>query len=348
MEQKKALLIRLSSLGDVIFNIPLANILKSNGYKVTWIVGEKGFEVIKNNPAVDEMIFIPWKKWEKQCWIISFFEYLKLIKHIRSQNFDVAIDSQGLWKSFIWMYPCGAKRKIVPDSGKELSRFGGKEKIRNLHSPNIHAVYNYLKFAKHLGFDCSKVNITLPIANKDCITKIDNIMKDINTSKPIIAIAPATTWASKHWNKDNWKQLVKRLEKDYTIILTGTTSEQNLIKYISENKHYDISGKTNIIELAELFRRCDLVITVDSGSAHLAWATQTPKIITIFCSTPPVRYAPIGSKEKYIALSANISCQYCHTKDCNNIKKDYKCTFLPSVEEVENSVKKLFANNIII
>ena len=40
--------------------------LKNNGYKVTWVVGEKGVDVVKNNPAVDETIFIPWKKWKKQ------------------------------------------------------------------------------------------------------------------------------------------------------------------------------------------------------------------------------------------------------------------------------------------
>lgn len=62
---KKALIIRLSSLGDVIFNIPLANRLKENRYTVTWIVGHKGYDVIKNNPAVDETIYAPLKEWKK-------------------------------------------------------------------------------------------------------------------------------------------------------------------------------------------------------------------------------------------------------------------------------------------
>ena len=44
---KKILLIRLSSLGDVIFNIPLANVLKSNGFEVSWLVSEKGYDVVK-------------------------------------------------------------------------------------------------------------------------------------------------------------------------------------------------------------------------------------------------------------------------------------------------------------
>ena len=49
---KKIMLVRLSSLGDVIFNIPLANVLQRNGFEVTWLVSEKGIDVVKNNPAV--------------------------------------------------------------------------------------------------------------------------------------------------------------------------------------------------------------------------------------------------------------------------------------------------------
>ena len=50
MNRKRVLIVRLSSLGDVIFNLPLASVLKKAGYYVAWITGEKGIDVIKNNP----------------------------------------------------------------------------------------------------------------------------------------------------------------------------------------------------------------------------------------------------------------------------------------------------------
>ena len=78
---KKVLLIRLSSLGDVIFNIPLANVLKNNGYQVSWLVSEKGIDVVKNNPAVDKAILVPIQKWKKRGFsIVSFIEFLKTNK----------------------------------------------------------------------------------------------------------------------------------------------------------------------------------------------------------------------------------------------------------------------------
>ena len=61
-EKKKLLLVRLSALGDVVFNIPLANILKKNGFIVHWLTSEKGFDIVNNNPCVDKTILAPVEK----------------------------------------------------------------------------------------------------------------------------------------------------------------------------------------------------------------------------------------------------------------------------------------------
>lgn len=64
MAKKKLLLIKLSSLGDVIFNVPLANALKDAGYEITWLVSEKGIQIVENNPCVDKAILVPMKQWK--------------------------------------------------------------------------------------------------------------------------------------------------------------------------------------------------------------------------------------------------------------------------------------------
>ena len=110
---KKVLLIRLSSLGDVIFNIPLANVLKKNGFEVSWLVSEKGIDIVKDNPAVDKAILVPIQKWKKRGLSIeSFFEFLNILRQIRKEHYDVALDSQMMFKSMLWLKFCGAKRRI--------------------------------------------------------------------------------------------------------------------------------------------------------------------------------------------------------------------------------------------
>lgn len=342
MNQKRVLIVRLSSMGDVIFNLPLAKTLKDNGYEVSWIVGEKGIDILRNNPVVDEVILVQWKKWKNRRFWENFALYLRMLKRLREKKYDIAIDTQGLLKSFIWTAFCGAKRRIVSKSAREFAVFGGNEVIEKLSKDyNTHVTKNYLKFAKHIGIEAEEITACLPPSTKDSIEKIDSLLKDIDTSKPLIGLAPATTWVPKHWDKDKWKHLVEELEKNYTLVFTGTSKDSDLISHISGNKHLSLAGKTSVLELMEFFRRCDLVISLDSGSTHLAWASQKPKIISIFCCTPKGLYAPIGPTNKYIALSGNLDCQPCHKKHCPLKEGKNLCTLKPSVEEVLNSVEKL-------
>ncbi len=342
MEKKKVLLIRLSALGDVIFNLPLANILQSNGYEVHWITSEKGFDIINNNPLVDKAILAPVEKWKKQNFFKNLVEYIKIIKFLRSQKYDIAIDTQLLLKSAIWTAFCGAKRRIVSKSAREFAHLAGNEVIEKLsYDFKTHATKRYLKFSEYLGLESKEIVAKLPASTEKSIGKINELTKDLDKTKPVIGVAPATTWTTKHWNKDNWKELITRLEKDYTVVFTGTKKDEELIKYISEDKHLSLAGKTNLLELAEFFRRCDLVISLDSGSTHLAWACEKPKIVSIFCSTPKGFYAPVGPEDKYIALSGELSCQPCHKKHCAFAEEENGCTFSPSVQEVFEAVKKL-------
>lgn len=345
MNNKKVLIIRLSAMGDVIFTIPLANALKSDGYEVSWLVGDKGIDLIKNNPAVDETIYISEKENKRRNIFQKLIFYIKTINYIRSKNFDIAIDTQGLLKTFIWTRFCGAKRRIVSKSAREGAVLGGNEIIEKLYTGwDTHVTSDYLKFAKHIGIAVTEPKITLPSPEEETVKKIDKLLKNIDRTQPVIVISPATTWANKHWDKDNWKLLIERIKDKYTIIYTGTNDDKDLISYISQGAGLNLAGKTNVAELCELFRRTDLVISLDSGSTHLAWGTQIPKIISIFCCTPKTRYAPIdytssANNCKYIALSGNLPCQPCHKKKCS--LGTNACTRHPSVEDVLNAIGKL-------
>lgn len=339
MEEKKQkiLLIKLSSLGDVIFNIPLANALKEAGYEVTWLVSEKGIQVVENNPCVDKTILVPMKKWKQRGFSIeSFKEYLAILKQIRAEKFDIAIDSQMMFKSLYWMLFCGAKRRIISKEGRELSLLGGNEWIDNIsYTPDSPIVLNYLRYANHLGINPKEIKVTLPPRNKEQIEKIDGLLSGLDMSKPLVVIAPATTWKNKHWNKDNWKLVVKELSKECNIVFTGGPGDNELIEYISEGKHLNLAGKTDIMELMELFSRAKLVMAPDSGSAHLAWATRNPAVIAIFTCTPKDVLGPYGNPDKYVSLGGcGLPCQPCFKRKCHLKKNPDACTNFPNPKDV--------------
>ena len=339
--KQKVLIIRLSAMGDVIFTIPLANVLKDNGYNVTWLVSEKGYQLVKNNPCVDKVILAPIEKWKKSHTPFkNFLEYISILKQIRNEKYDIALDIQLILKSLLWTLFCGAKRRIVAKNARELSILGGNEIIPATRvGNNPHAVKSYLKYAEYLGLNTDNIRVSLPQTSKETKEKISELLQPIE-NKPFILVAPATTWTTKHWNKDNWKTLIPKLSEKYTLVFTGTEKDKELISYISEDKYLNLAGKTNLEELQELLSRAELVISMDSGTTHLAWATQKPKIVSIFCSIPETLYAPIG--DKYISVSAKEHCSPCHRKRCP--KGTNECTNYPTIDEVYNAIETLLNN----
>ena len=337
--QKKVLLIKLSSLGDVIFNIPLANALKKSGFKIDWLVSEKGLNVLENNPCVDNVILAPFVKWKKVSFLKSLKEYFSIIKRIRNEKYDIVIDTQGRWKSLIFMLFSNSKRRIAGSDGKELSKLGANEIVKIPKGWDINVVDKYLLYAKYLGIKTDSTSMSLPETTDNTKSKVNELIKDL-TDKPLIVACPATTWKTKHWDKDNWKVLLENFENKYNIVLTGIAKDYEYLEYINQGKFLNLAGKTNLPELVELFRKCDMVISLDSGSTHLARAASAKSIISIFCSTPETYYSPIG--EKYISLAGNLKCHPCHKRICKNKGQNYlECTKLPTPEEVSNIVNKL-------
>ena len=346
MEEKKQklLLIKLSSLGDVIFNIPLANALKNAGYEITWLVSEKGIQVVENNPCVDKTILVPIKKWKSRGFCLeNFKEYLAILKQIRDEKFDIAIDSQMMLKSLYWLLFCGAKRRIISKEGRELSVLGGNEWIDNIsYAPDSPIVLNYLRYAEHLGIKVDNIQVSLPPPKPETIEKIDKLLSDIDNTKPLVVIAPATTWANKHWEKDNWEMVVENIADKCNLVFTGGPCDSDLIEYITNGKYVNLAGKTDILELIELFSRANLVMAPDSGSAHLAWATGKPAVITIFTCTPKDVLAPFGSPNKYVALGGSgLPCEPCFKRKCHLRKNLNACTKFPNPKDVIDVINTL-------
>lgn len=343
---KKILLIRLSSLGDVIFNLPLANVLKKNGYEVTWLVSEKGIDVVKNNPAVDRAILLPVKTWKKSGWSLkNFKEFLKIVKELRSEEFDIAIDTQMMFKSMIFMKLCRAKRKICYKNGKELSFLGGNERIDS--NPNLdyslHSVFCHMQYAQYLGLKgTDEVKFTLPKSSNETVAHVDELLKDTDKTKPMVVIAPATTWKLKHWNKDNWRKVVESVKDKCSLVFTGTDGDRDLISYISGDKFTNLAGKTGVSDLIEIFSRAKLVIAPDSGSAHLARATEKPAVISIFCCTPAKFFGPFGDDKKYFSVDGSLPCQPCLKKRCNLKGADFeRCVNYPEPNIIINIINEV-------
>lgn len=349
VKMAKVLIVRLTSLGDVIFTIPLACSLSENDNQVGWLVAEKGLEVVKNNPCVHKYHFVPLQRWKKNPFSLKTFkEFLSLIKELRKENYDIAIDCQQMFKSLLLFAFCGARRRISVRGAREFSFLGANEFVEpkaSFRDFNYHIVERNLDFARYLGICPEKIKFALPETSQETKNKINDLLNDIQDEKPIMVISPATTWQNKHWAERNWAEVVDAFSERCNVLFTGTKSDKeliaNILKETSSNPTYiDLTGKTNVEELREVFSRAKIVIAPDSGSAHLAWATSIPAVIAVFTSTPPKRFGPYG-EDKYFSVSSDMQCQPCFKKKCKNLSDFEICRKAPDAEEIINIVNSL-------
>lgn len=345
----KILIIRLTSLGDVIFTLPLVDTLKTDGNEIGYMVAEKGLEIIKNNPAISKLHFIPLKEWKKRPFSIKTLkEFIQIIKEVRKEKYDIALDCHQMFKNLFLFAFCGAKRRITFTDAREFSILGANEFVKpkaKFRDFNYHIVERQLDYARHLGIEPKAINFPMPETSQEAKNKIDELTKNLD-KKPILVISPATTWENKHWAQENWAQVATEFHKKFNLVFTGTQSDNNLIEKIVEKsdanlQYLNLAGQTNVEELRELFSRSSVVVAPDSGSAHLAWASANPAVIAIFTCTPPKKFGPYSNDNKYFTIAGDLSCQPCYKKKCKLKTQKNACTNIPKADKVINIVNKL-------
>jgi len=136
-------------------------------------------------------------------------------------------------------------------------------------------------------------------------------------------LVPGTTWDSKIWPLEHWVRLSEKLidQLGFRLILVGGKSEvvtnsklANELKQSGRGSILDLTGQTTLPELQALFLRSDLVVGADTGPLHLAAATQTPKVVGVYGSTPARRNGPYG--EHCLTIFMGLACQPCFEQIC--------------------------------
>lgn len=347
---KKFLILRLSALGDTIHTLPLAYCLKKTypDCKIGWVVEDKAALFVQDSPLVDECYVLPKKSWKKRG-VFSFenlTEFRKIISDINSYKYDCVLDTQQLLKSSLLLPFLNIKRKITLTGGREFSGVFSNEKIKASHTlfdNDYHVVKRNLEFASYLGADISEIKFVLSPALPSVVEYVDGLFSKLDCTKRTIVLAPATTWENKHWQEKNWAEIIDFISDKANIVFTGMESDLPLIERIVSLAGYKnvfvFAGQTNLNELAEVYRRSDIVISPDSGSVHIAWAVDKPKIISLFFATPENRNAPFG--DNCYVVSPQLSCRPCMKRKCKLRNDKNLCACSVSTQDVVDVLQNI-------
>ena len=322
-ERLKILIIRLSAIGDTIHTLPMVNALRKTypDAQIDWLVEDKAAMFVENNPLIDNVFVIPKKSWKSRKNILkNIDEFNKIVANLRKQDYDIAIDVQQLFKSAIFLWLSGAEQKITLSGGREFSGFFANDIVKASHplfDKNYHVVHRNMELAKYLECQSDEIEFILPPVTKEVVKKVDELLSPLK-KRPTLVLSPATTWETKHWENKYWADIIKEFQERVNIVITGSNADKRLVDDILLYGRFkniiNLTGKTNLNELTEVFRRADVVIAPDSGSAQIAWACQKPFVISIFTATSKNRTAPFGNKA--VAFAPKITCYPCHKKRC--------------------------------
>ncbi len=350
-QNKKFLIIKLSSLGDVVHTLPVLRTLRKNhpGATIAWMVEERYRELLEGNPDLDRIIPVRTKHWRKNWNLGSLREILEVLRTLRRLRFDTVFDLHGLLKSGLIALLSGSPDRVgfsAPDCREKVSALFTNRKGPGAE-PGTHVVDRYLSLVSATQ-ELNEVSREFPIQIPPrCEETIQDFLKthpDL-TSKPVVGINPGAGFETKQWSLDRFAELADRLTNEIgcSVLLTWGPGEEGMVKHIAgraEQKCWT-APPTTIIESAALYRRLALLVSCDSGPLHLGAALGVPTV-SIFGPTDPARNGAYGDRHQ--AVYKTLSCSFCWKKKCPLQTKE--CMERVTVDEVFEAVKKSFANHV--
>ena len=334
----KILILKPSSLGDVIHALPVLRLLKRHypTAEIFWWIDSALAPLIAGDPDLTGIVHFERKRWAKpQHWP----EMLRSIRWLREQNFDLVIDLQSLLRSATFAWLARGKFLVGLDEVREGAR-GFYDLAVPRKSFHTHAVDWYLSVLPPLGVPVHKDFEWLP-ERPEISAAINSKLKTQNSK--LILLQPGARWKNKRWPAQSFAELVSALAKKNPtarFAVLGGKDDATLGEFIfrvAPEKVLNLCGTTTLPEMIEWVRRGDLLVTNDTGPMHVAAALGKP-LVALFGPTAPERTGPYGQLANVLRL--DLPCSPCLSSRCAIAETD-KCLRDLSPATVLARVEKL-------
>ncbi|HDS02106.1 MAG TPA: glycosyltransferase family 9 protein [Firmicutes bacterium] len=320
MNPKKILFIKLSSLGDVLMTIPVAEALKGEHPTVTlgWVTEEGGREVLEDYTALDKLYLFEKKKiemWAKKGHFVRIIGYLRrFIREIKKENWEMSVDFQSLFRSSLIPFLARVPRRAA--SLKGINKLMINDNIPYSTFPGGHAIDWY----HHLA---SSVGLISPERRGRFFFPLSEAKKNAahaglkQYKRPFVGMAPFSKWESKNWPEEYYRDVARWVteERGGTVFLYGGVAEKAKNDRIIEGLKNVVNkaGELSLSEFAASTGEMDLFLSGDSGPMHIA-AAMGVKQFSFFGPTNPKKTGPYNEKARLFRIL--LDCSPCFQKIC--------------------------------
>jgi lipopolysaccharide heptosyltransferase II len=316
----KILILKPSSLGDVIHALPVLRLLKLHlpQSEIYWWLESSLLPLLVDDPDLAGTFSFQRKRWAAPG---QWPELWSGIHRMRQERFDWAIDLQGLARSGLFTWLSNPDLSIGLDNAREGAREGARlyyDVITPRAAVGTHAVDRYLAVLPELGVPVHGRFQWLPERPK--LARQVRAKWQPDPARWVILL-PGARWENKRWPLENFVDLVRRmlpLAPDLRFAILGGKDDCPLgsaIAAVNPDRCLDLTGRTTLLEMIEWVRLSELVITNDTGPMHVAAALHKP-IIALFGPTDPSGTGPYGQKQNVIQVS-DLPCVPCMKGHCS-------------------------------
>ncbi|MGH9796285.1 MAG: glycosyltransferase family 9 protein [Candidatus Acidiferrales bacterium] len=297
MPDLRLLMVRLSSMGDIVHTLPSLAALRDAypNAQIDWVVERKWAELLEGCTQLNTVI--PQDRGLRPT--------LRLIGELRARRYDVALDFQGLYKSAALALVSGAKRRIGLDAAHAREPGAARFYNQRVSPQGAHVVEMNLSLARAAGATAvSPPQLSLPIA--PAADAFLDLQLESRQLKDYYVISPGGGWRSKCWPAEQYGHLHRKLAErhGWRGVVTYGPGERALaeaVRLVAGEPEPFVLG-TDIAQLKALLRRAKFLVAADSGPLHLAAALGTP-LVGLYGPTDPKRNGPYGQLD-YVVRNA--------------------------------------------
>ncbi|MBI3191380.1 MAG: glycosyltransferase family 9 protein [Pedosphaera parvula] len=301
----RILILKPSSLGDVIHALPLLRLLKRRfpASEIYWWLATELSPLLADDPDLAGLIPFDRRFYRSSR---SLGRTLTSVRHMRELRFDWVIDLQGLARSGAFAWLANGDFTVGLDDHREGAR-GFYDLAVPRPSPSAHAVDWYLNVLSALAVPVHWNFTWLP----ERTTVAGEVRQRWNPGDHRwFLLCPGARWANKRWPAAYYHETITLLHHalpEARFAILGGREDQPLGSAIAAGHDgicLDLTGKTSLLEMVEWIRLGELLITNDTGPMHVAAALDKP-VVALFGPTDPRQTGPyrqVGHAIRHPAL----------------------------------------------
>jgi lipopolysaccharide heptosyltransferase I len=338
LNKKRILVLKPSSLGDIVHTLPLAHALKRcfPDSSIGWIVQQSFAPLLQADDAIDTVhpIHIPSTSDPlagRTAWLQALRATLSTLQSLRKifahDPYDLILDLHASFRSGLLGRTNPGGLRLGFEDARELNTFFQQQLIA-VPATVQHALAKNLLFADHLGFTVSKDDFYMRCGNNDRQT-VQLFLDEHSLARETVLIYanPAARWQTKFWPADHWAELADRFADQGMVMLFGGSSDDaDFIETICSRMKTEpvtAAGRLTLPESLALIQRSSLYVGLDSGPMHMAALSAVP-VVALFGPTHPERVGPHGVAHRIVRCiepdtGQLLACLECRKRSCSHL-----------------------------